>query len=53
MMEPQMTVRSQVILTADASGSWGFGGYTSGGEWVSYQWLDSLVHVYIKVKDCF
>ena len=38
-------------LTPDASGGWGCGAFTSGGDWFQLQWPDSWVSVHITVKE--
>ena len=39
------------MLTTDASGAWGCGGYTSEGVWFSLQWPELWAEVHITVKE--
>ena len=38
MMLPLRQQNPEVILTSDASGSWGCGAYCCNGQWLQYQW---------------
>ncbi len=41
----------EVTLTSDASGTWGCGAFTSGGEWFQVKWPDSWKDTNIMVKE--
>ncbi len=41
----------QIVLTSDASGSWGCGAFTSGGSWFQLQLPESWDGVHITVKE--
>ena len=43
--------KPQVVLTSDASGSWGCGAYTSEGQWFQLQLPESWHGVHITVKE--
>ncbi len=43
--------KPQVILTSDASGSWGCGAYTSTGEWFQLALMEDWNGVHITVKE--
>ena len=38
-------------ITSDASGSWGCGAFSSGGEWFQYEWPEEWKSVHITVKE--
>jgi len=40
-----------VVLTLDASGSWGCGAFESAGKWFQIQWLGALDGAHITVKE--
>ncbi len=51
MMAGAVQSRWSVMVTSDASGSWGCGAYTSSGEWFQFEWPKSWDHVHITVKE--
>ena len=42
---------AQVVLTSDASGSWGCGAFTSTGQWLQLQFPESWADIHITVKE--
>ena len=42
-----------VIITLDASGSWGYGAFTSTGEWFQFELPETWSDIHITVKELF
>lgn len=51
MMDKVTREGHAVIITSDASGTWGCGAYTSGGEWFQLRWPPAWREVHITVKE--
>lgn len=50
-MLPDVSGREEVIVTSDASGSWGCGAFWSSGEWFQFQWPESWRGIHITSKE--
>ena len=53
MMAGVVKGRPQVVMTSDASGSWGCGAYLSSGEWFQLELSSSWDGIHITMKELF
>eukprot|EP00731_Ephydatia_muelleri_P001265 Em0001g1265a len=53
VMNSRSTAAPSVMLTSDASGSWGCGAFCSTGEWFQFQWPPEWSGVNITAKELF
>eukprot|EP00731_Ephydatia_muelleri_P026363 Em0018g463a len=53
VMNSRSTAAPSVMLTSDASGSWGCGAFCSTGEWFQFQWPPEWSRVNITAKELF
>ena len=51
MMSGVVVSSPKVMMTSDASGSWGCGAFTSAGEWFQLEFPESWNDIHITVKE--